>query len=239
MFYESFDVPPDRCFSVPLAIDNEHFSQRAEEARQHREEIRAKYGIPSNVILLLFVGKLIARKRPQDVLYVLKTVQSRLPHLGAAFVGDGSLKASLESETVRQNIKNVFFLGFRNQAELPSIYAASDIFILPSHDDPKPLVTNEAMACGLPVLASDRTGIWGPDDILRDGENGIVYPCGDIPALERAIEQLASDDVLRARMGKRSKEIIEAFGYDSCVQGILESLAFLHADSGKTRRGLS
>ena len=127
------------------------------------------------------------------MLRALKTLQSRLPHLGVAFVGDGILRSSLESEAVRQSINNVFFLGFRNQAELPNIYAASDIFVLPSYHDPKPLVTNEAMACGLPVVASDRTGIWGLDDILKDGDNGFVYPCGDLGRLKEAIYRLAVD----------------------------------------------
>src|SRR6266513_1272901 len=157
--------PPRRpesrgCFRVPLAIDNEYFSRRADEAKQRRQLIRARYGIPSNVVLLLFVGKLIPRKRPQDVLCALKNLQPRLSRLGVAFVGQGGLRTSLESEAVQQNIKNVFFLGFRNQAELPNIYAASDIFILPSYYDPRGLVVNEAMACGMSILVSYLTGIW-------------------------------------------------------------------------------
>jgi len=227
MFYESLGVSPDRCFKVPLAIDNEYFSRRADEARQRRELIRARYGIPSNVVLLLFVGKLIPRKRPHDVLCALKTLQPRLPGLGVAFVGEGILRTSLESEAVQQNIKNVFFLGFRNQAELPDIYAASDIFILPSYYDPKPLVANEAMACGLPILASDRTGIWGPDEILKGGENGFVYPCGDPTSLQEAIYRLATDSELCQQMGRQSLQIIQGFGYDQCVDGILKALAFV------------
>ena len=232
-FYGSFDVSPDRCFSVPLAIDNEYFSRRADEGRQRREQIRASYGIPSNLLLLIFVGKLVPRKRPQDVLRALKTLQSRLPHLGVAFVGDGILRSSLESEAVRQSINNVFFLGFRNQAELPNIYAASDIFVLPSYHDPKPLVTNEAMACGLPVVASDRTGIWGLDDILKDGDNGFVYPCGDLGRLKEAIYRLAVDSGLRQHMGRQSFKIIQSFSYDQCVAGILKALSFVtHRQGG-------
>ncbi len=231
-FYESFGVSLDRCFSVPLAIDNEYFSRRADEAKQRRQLIRARYGIPSNVVLLLFVGKLIPRKRPQDVLCALKNLQPRLSRLGVAFVGQGGLRTSLESEAVLQNIKNVFFLGFRNQAELPNIYAASDIFILPSSYDPRGLVANEAMACGLPILASDRTGIWGPGDILREGENGFVYPCGDPTSLKEAIYRLAADSELRQQMGRQSLQIIQGFGYDQCVDGILKALAFVTHQPG-------
>lgn len=229
-FYELYGAGARRCFEVPLAIDDQSFTGKADSARARREEIRAAYGIPSDVLLLLFVGKLLPRKRPQDMLAVLKAYQSQLPQLGLAFVGDGSLMGQLKSAAATQQIENVFFLGFQNQSVMPNLYGAADIFVLPSSYDNKPLVVNEAMACGLPVIVSDRTGVWGPDDIVRDGENGLVYRCGDIAALGQAVQRLALDSELRRRMSRRSIEIIQNYGYDRCVDGVLKAVQFIQGD---------
>jgi len=226
-FYKSYGVHLSRCFPVPLAVDNEFFSRASDQARTDKLGIRAQYGIPPETMLLLFVGKLIPRKRPQDLLAVLGLVQPTAPELAVAFAGTGPMLPELQAAVVRRGLRNVFFLGFKNQSELAPIYAMADIFVLPSERDPKPLVANEAMACGLPVVVSDRTGLWGPGDLVRHGENGFVYPVGDVSALAMLVLKLASDPVLRSSMGVRSREIIRDFSYEQCVDGILKALDFV------------
>lgn len=226
MFYEHYGVSNGKFFFAPLPVDNEYFMQRAELARPHRSELRASYGIPADVVLLLFAGKLIPRKRPLDILVALKNLQPVFPNLGAAWVGDGELRPQLEAEIAKHRVKRAFLLGFKNQSELPDLYAMSDIFVLPSTYDPMPLVTNEAMASGLPVIVSNRTGVWGPGGLVRDGETGFVYPAGDAEALSEAVRKLAADPGLRQAMGKRAAEVVQEFGLDPCVQGILEALRF-------------
>ena len=223
-FYEQYGASSDKCFDVPLSVDIELFSRRAEEARPRRNELRAKLGIPLDKVLFLFVGKLVRWKRPQDLLEALKCLRATTPNAAVAFVGEGELRPSLEAQIVRLELNDVHLLGFKNQSELPQMYAIADAFVLPSSSDRKPLVVNEAMACGLPVIVSDRTGVWGPGDIVRGGENGFVYPCGDIDALAKAVRKLAIDPGLRLCMGRRSAEIIRNFGYEKCIEGILEAL---------------
>jgi glycosyltransferase involved in cell wall biosynthesis len=223
-FYESFGVPPEKCFRVPLAVDNDYFTAGAESAKKRRDEFRGRLGIAPEAVVLLFVGKLVPWKRPQDLLYAAVSLRERVPHLAIAFAGEGELRPFLESEIRRLSLKNVHLLGFKNQSELPEIYGISDIFVLPSSRDPRGLVTNEAMACSLPIIVSDRTGVWGDWDLVRDGENGFVYPCGDVGALGQAIYRLVTEPGLRERMAARSHEIISGFGYDQCVEGILKAL---------------
>ena len=220
-FYESYGAPASKTFFVPYPVDNDFFTLRAERAREHREALRARYGIPPEAVLLLFVGKLVRRKRPQDLLAVLRRLQPSLPYLGAVFVGEGELRPWLEAEVARGGMRNTFLLGFKNQTELPEVYAISDMLVLPSMREPWGLVTNEAMACGLPVVVSNMTGAGV--DIVRGDDNGFVYPCGDIAALEKIIRRLAADAELRGRMGQRSKEIIRSFSYEQCVEGILKA----------------
>jgi len=227
MFYESYGVGNDKFFLAPLAVDNEYFMQRAELARRRKGELRGRYGIPADVVLLLFVGKLIPRKRPFDILCALKELQPAFPNLGAAWVGDGELRPHLETEIASGGVKHAFLLGFKNQTELPDLYAVSDIFVLPSWHDPMPLVTNEAMASGLPVIASNRTGVWGPGGLVREGETGIVYAAGDTEALSEAVRRLVGDPGIRRAMAKRATEVVQEFGLGRCVNGVLEALRFV------------
>ena len=222
-FYESLGVRPEKCYFVPLAVDNDYFAARAAAVKSRRDEFRARLGIAPEVVVLLFAGKLVPRKRPQDLLYAAVSLRESAPPIAVAFVGEGELRPFLESEIRRLSLKNVHLLGFKNQSELPEIYGISDIFVLPSSIEPRGLVTNEAMACGLPIIVSDRTGVWGDGDLVRAGENGFVYPCGDVGALGQAIRRLVTEPGLRERMAARSQEIISGFGYDKCIEGILKA----------------
>ena len=224
-FYDSYGVPREKCFRMPYPVDNAFFVRAAEKARAHRAEVRARYGIPVDAVVVVFVGKLIPRKRPHDVLEVVRRLQPTLPYLGALLVGDGKLRASLEAEIAQKGLRNAFLFGFKNQTELPAVYAISDIFVLPSAVDKWGLVANEAMACGLPVVVSDRTGVSG--DLVKHGENGFVYPAGDVASLERLVSALALNSELRRQMGKRSSEIIRTYGYEQCIEGIAEALKSL------------
>jgi glycosyltransferase involved in cell wall biosynthesis len=226
MFYEKYGASSDKFFFAPLAVDNDYFMRKAESARPHKDEIRARYGIPADAILLLFVAKLVPWKRPLDIVFVLKNLQPSFPNLGAAWVGDGELRPQLEAEIAKQGVKHAYLLGFKNQSELPELYAMSDILVLPSWIDNMPLVTNEAMASGLPVIVSNRTGVWGPGNLVRDGETGFVYPASDIEALSGAVRKLAADPALRQAMGRRATGVVREFGLDRCAAGILDALRF-------------
>ena len=226
MFYADYAVKDERMFFAPFAVDNDYFIERALLARTSRDEIRARYGVPPHVVLLLFVGKLIQRKRPLDIALALKRLQPTLPSLGAVWVGDGELRPQLEAEIARLGVERACVLGFKNQNELPDLYAMSDMFVLPSWEDPMPLVTNEAMACGLPVIVSDRTGVWGQGGLVREGETGYVYRAGDVAALSDAVRKLVADPELRQAMGRRAGEVVKEFSLDRCVDGILQALRF-------------
>jgi len=226
-FYENYGVSNDKLFFAPLAVDNEYFMRRAELARPRKNEIRARFGVPADVVLLLFVGKLVPWKRPLDIALVLKELEPLFPNLGAAWVGDGELRPRLEAQIAKQGLRHAFALGFKNQSELPDLYAMSDIFVLPSWRDNMGLATNEAMASGLPVIVSNRTGVWGPGGLVREGETGFVYPAGDTQALSEAVGKLVADPGLRQALGKRAAEVVQEFGLDRCVDGILEAVRFV------------
>jgi glycosyltransferase involved in cell wall biosynthesis len=110
---------------------------------------------------------------------------------------------------------------------MPLFYALADIFVLPSSLDPRGTVTNEAMACELPVVISNMVGIYGEGDIVRDGDNGFVYQVGDNDRLATLLDRLVEDGELRRRMGARSWEIIRRWNFERDVEGLLQALAFV------------
>ena len=92
---------------------------------------------------------------------------------------------------------------------------------------PRVFVINEAMACGLPVVVTDRCGSIG--DIVQENDNAFIYPAGDAAALARHLDVLGSDDALRARMGERSREIIGDWSFARGVEGVNAMLRWVRS----------
>jgi glycosyltransferase involved in cell wall biosynthesis len=92
---------------------------------------------------------------------------------------------------------------------IPYHIKLADVLVIPSEQDPHPLVATEASICGLPLIVSDMCGLYGPNDILREGENGFVYPCGNISELVFCLRRLLDHPDLRISMGRRGNEIAQ------------------------------
>ncbi|HSG14599.1 MAG TPA: glycosyltransferase, partial [Gaiellaceae bacterium] len=101
-------------------------------------------------------------------------------------------------------------------------------FALVSEREPWAVVVNEAAACGLPLVLSDRVG--AAHDLLADGENGVLVPPGDVDAVAAALRRLAADPVQRQAMGVRSRELARDWGYGPSVDGFLAAVREAVAD---------
>ena len=217
-YYKHYRADPRRFFPLPWAIDNERFVEGSAFAPGERDAMRERYGIARDELAVIYSGKLIERKDPMTLLRAL----ARMTHPAiAVFLGDGALRADLERYAREHNIRAAF-IGFINQTDLPKHYAMGDAFVLPSHFDPRATVVNEAMACGLPIVITDRCGPSA--DIVRHGENGYVFAPGDEAALATHLDALARDADMRARMAQRSREIIATWSYAEGVEGVAEAL---------------
>jgi glycosyltransferase involved in cell wall biosynthesis len=225
-FYKSYGIRGDRIFLAPYTVDNEYFFERARCLEAQRRELRQREGIPPDLPVVLYCGKLIAKKRPFDLLRAFATIGTKI-RASLVFVGDGNLRPKLEEFATRNTLR-VHFLGFRNQSELPKCYTMSDVVVLPSDYEPWGLVINEAMCFGLPIVASDKVGAAA--DLIRDGLNGFVYPVGSIPALAEALTRVLSNDALRQEMGARSAAAIRKWSISETVEGVRNALASIHSD---------
>jgi len=98
----------------------------------------------------------------------------------------------------------------------------ADVLILPSSFEPWGLVCNEAMCFGLPVIVSDRVGAAA--DLVRDGVNGFTYPFGDVEALADRLQTVLADEQRRQTMGEQSRIIINRWGFQEDITGLLDAL---------------
>lgn len=219
-YYRHYGASERKFFPLPWASDNQRFFEASRFAPGEREELRARFGVRPDQMLIVFSAKLLPRKDPMTLLRAVGAMQHR-DRAAVLFLGHGELRGELET-FARERGLTVHFAGFVNQSDLPKHYAAADVFVLPSLVEPRGTVTNEAMACGLPVIVTDRNGSIG--DIVRHGENGFVYPAADAAALARHLDALAADPELRERMGARSREIIAGWSYERGVEGVAEAL---------------
>jgi glycosyltransferase involved in cell wall biosynthesis len=142
------------------------------------------------------------------------------------YLGDGILRKSLEDYAKEKGLKDVYFLGFKNQTELSKYYALADIFVLPSGiGETWGLVVNEAMCFSLPIIVSDMVGC--AKDLVKNGENGFIFKTGDINELTECLLKLLQEPELREKMGKRSLEIISRWSYKEDVVAILRTVEYV------------
>lgn len=222
-FYRAHRVPEERIFSSPYGVDNEFFYRESRGWASEKPKWKQSLSIPSEVPIVLFCGKLIPRKRPGDLLSAF--LRLRCP-AALVFVGDGALRSSLEQQAAGHS--RVIFTGFVSQAELPKYYALADIFVLPSERETVAVVVAEAMACGLPLILSD--AVPSVVDFVKSGENGLVFPLGDMEALQRHLECLLSDEGLRRRMGQQSIALSQQQTPQKSAAGVLKALGVRDED---------
>lgn len=212
-------------FPMPFAADNDRFRLSSELSREERMRIRSEWSADEDTVVFLFSGKLIPRKNPDHLLRALRQMRS-CKCARVVFMGDGVLRQELEASAQRDALP-VSFLGFVNQADMPAIYGAADVLVLPSSYEPRGIVVNEAMASGMTAIVSDRVGSVGEGDLLVDGETGFVVPLGDVDALAARFDALASDRELLRRLKQASRTRIASWSYEADVEGILDALRFI------------
>ncbi|MFH1702688.1 MAG: glycosyltransferase family 4 protein [Nitrospirota bacterium] len=223
-YYRHYGVPEKKMFLTPYSVDNDFFLKNYEELFDRRNNFKKGLDIASETPVILYASKMMPRKRSTDLLKAYEKVQEKID-VALVFVGDGVEKPFLEAYTKGHNLKNVHFVGFKNQTELPNYFVIADVFVLPSTDEPWGLVINEAMNFGLPVITTDKVG--AAPDLVKDVENGFIYPVGDIEKLAYCLLKLLLEPELRERMGKSSSEIISRWSYKEDVDGILAALEYV------------
>jgi glycosyltransferase involved in cell wall biosynthesis len=199
-YLRSLGLRSERIFLLPSAVDNDWWL--CQSAKVDRRAVRRSWNLPDAGTIALFCGKLQAWKGPLDLLRAF--AHAGIANSYLVFVGDGPDRIQVERTARDLGVADrVRLLGFLNQSQLPSAYCAADVFVLPSLFEPFGLVVNEAMLCGLPVVVSDRVG--ARFDLVKPGENGYVFPAGNVEALAAVLREVLPDEKKLARMGEAAR----------------------------------
>ncbi len=161
-----------------------------------RAEIRAQLGVAPDAVVVIVVSRLVRHKGHPELLAAMRDVNAELWVVGERLASDHG--EDLEPSFARSGLgPRLRRLGYRR--DIAALLQASDIFALPSHFEGLPMSIIEAMLTGLPVVATD---IRGPREQVIDGETGILVPPATVAPLAQALQRLAADADLRARMGQ-------------------------------------
>jgi glycosyltransferase involved in cell wall biosynthesis len=221
-------APPEHVRVFADTIDVEDFGARVDGLAVHRDELRDALGARADDVVVLSTGPLAPEKRHADL--VRAAARTGDERLLLVLADDGPERERLVDLA---RIRGVRLVVLGEQAWGPRIelYAAADVFVLLSDHETWAVVVNEAAACGLPLVLSDRVG--AAHDLLVNDENGVLVETGDVDAAAEALGRLARDPELRKAYGTRSRESARDWGYGPSVDGFLAAVREAVSDSAR------
>ncbi len=173
-------VPAERIHTAPNAVDNQRFANLARAVREREAQSRAELGLPPRYFV--YAGRVTREKGVFQLLEAYTELEPELrSQVGLVLVGEETAKNELMKNAAKIYPGKVIFPGFAQRDQLAAFYALAEVMIFPTLSDPWGLVVNEAMACGLPIIASDAAGCAA--DLVHDGENGYVVPAANVDKL--------------------------------------------------------
>lgn len=206
---------------APHAIDNERFSNQIDGNLSFREESltwRRELSISDHTCIFLYAGKLQGLKNPELLIRSFLRLKSNYKDVFLVMVGNGELENQLKEKYSNEIDfqKYIQFLPFQNQSMMPVIYRLGDVYVLPSNSETWGLAINEAMACGRPVIASDKCGAAA--DMIKENENGFIFKAGDENDLYNCMKKMVNADLVS--MGASAQETVQHFSYASFVDAL-------------------
>jgi glycosyltransferase involved in cell wall biosynthesis len=197
-YLSTYGVPSTKTTTAQMTVDVTSIMRYFAAAdNATRDALRARLGYANDTVAVLYLSRLEPSKGVADLLDAFADIALRRGDVRLMIAGSGSLDSSVrDAAAVNPQIS---YLGRLTGTEVLDAFVASDIVVAPSRFEPWGLVINEAMACGRPVVATDRVGCV--DDLVTHGETGFIVPAEAPRALADALELLASNDRLREKMG--------------------------------------
>jgi len=206
-------------------VDASRFAATPELVRR-AAKLRCQLGIPAQAPVVAFVGRLTSDKGIPELMEAFLQLAAQFPDLRLLLVGCFEDEDPLPVATRRcvETHPHVIFAG--PVQDTAAYYAIADVLVLPSHREGLPTVVLEAQAAGKPVVGASATGIV---DLVVDGETGLLFPVGDVPALAEALARLITDKALASKLGLAGQEqVIGKFQQEQIWEALYrEYLGFL------------
>lgn len=195
---------------IPNGVDLEVFSPNGEKLGRFND----------NIINLLFVGRLDERKGVLTLLEAFGRLSKKLKNVRLIIAGEGGLKGRIRAWVRRERLKNVELLGKVSEPELPKLYRTARVFCAPSlGGESFGMVLLEAMATGLPVVASR---ISGYTEVLNSHASKFLFKAGDSVSLSKLLWRVAGSDRLRAEMSVWGLDAAKEYAWPKVAGRVLE-----------------
>ena len=235
-------APGRTCLGYDV-VDNDYFRANAKLARNRAAELRNQSRLPERYFLVS--ARFVPKKNLLRLLDAFALYRSEFESLSRGcrprsntkpwalvMLGDGPQESDIRRIITEQGLEDLVFLeGFRQYPDLPQYYGLASALVLPSTSEPWGLVVNEAMACGLPVLVSQRCGCV--PELVREGYNGFTFDPTDVGQLASLMVQVSTAGSALVRMSEASWELISGWGPERFAQGALQAASIALNRAGK------
>jgi glycosyltransferase involved in cell wall biosynthesis len=196
---------------VANGIDLETYGPQDPPRHTH---LRARWGISDDEVLAISVGRLEPVKNHAAMIAAVAEAAEKVPQIRLAIAGTGGLEAGLKARAKELGLGNrVLFLGHRR--DIPDCLRAADLFVSSSTSEGQPVSLLEAMAAGLPVIA---TAVGGVPEALGSPPPGLLVPPGSTRRLADAVVELANDPARRLELGTAARSRARSFSLDACIE---------------------
>ena len=232
-YFAACGLRKDQIVRAPHSVDNNRFvgsnnETDSQDINLKAQEWRNTIGIAEDAVVFLFAGKFEVKKDPLLLIRAFIKINKIYSKTHLLLVGSGELSNSIKSEIANtsksasnQTPNSITIIPFQNQSVMPIVYRLCDIFVLPSKGPGETwgLSVNEAMACGKPVIVSDKCGC--ARELVKKDVNGYIFKSGDMSDLVDKMQMMLDKDKLQ-NMGTHSQDIISEFNYQSFSDALNE-----------------
>ena len=197
------------------AIDNERFMSMTEKEEEQLLNLKISLSIKPSEIVFLFAGKFIEVKSPFLLINAFVNLKKQNSNVRLLFVGNGILENEIIktlNEFPVDISSSITLLSFQDQVQMKLLYRVADVFVLPSKSETWGLSVNEALACGTPVLVSDKCG--SSIDLIKEDLNGLVFKSEDSQNLLQQMQKMCNDD-FRKQLAANTRVSLKKYTYQS------------------------
>lgn len=194
---------------IPAGVDCERFSPNVPSAVKKE----------NNSLNILYLGRLDARKGVLVAINAFKKIRDKFPNAKLLIVGKGPLEKNAKSLVQQLKLEDsCHFYGYVKQKDLPGFYTSADVYIAPAlGGEAQGIVLLEAMACGLPVIASD---ISGYKEVIEDNTTGLFFKTGDADDLADKVQKIFTDSELQKSLMTNARQGAEKYSWDNIAKQV-------------------
>jgi glycosyltransferase involved in cell wall biosynthesis len=218
-----FGFKAESQFRFPYGIDNRWFAVESAKNRMDGPANRASWGLPLHGPVVCGVMKFSDREDPLTLVRAFKQAKKTLPSLNLLLIGDGPLRGLVEKEAGSYLKESIVLSGYQKYDMLPSAYAATDLFVHTASGAWEVSV-NEALACGLPVVASDAVG--SAEELVLDNRLGATFRHGDADDLSEKIASALTDQALLNRARSIGFACLAEWDYPATAERLVSALNY-------------